>query len=592
MPIRALPTSARSLLGAAAVALLGAACGGAATPLPYSAPPIPAYAGSPLPAKTSGSGSSSIAPTSGFAALRDRILDQWLRDEPSMARGLGLHEGDGKIAEYGAEAIKARIARLTAQQKDLAAVDKASLSADDALDLALISSQAGLSLFQLEELASYQHRPQFYDELFSVNVYLDHDYAPIEQRLQRLVEHEKAALAQIAHIRKNLVSPMSKPVVETALKIYKGYAEYLRGDVVKQTKGVGTPEFQADLIKTNAALADEADKLAAFLKDEVKKGDNSHVLGVEKYKKLLLLQEGLTIPLADFKKMGEENLQANKKAYELAGKTTRLTRPRAEALLDEATKLMNTSRQFVIDKKIASLPFPEDRAVLKETPPFQRWNAAFLDSPGPFETKVTQAYYYITRPDPTWPKKEQEEYLMGMGILLATTVHEVYPGHFLQGQWIHKAPTRARKMLSSYSFVEGWAHYAEQMMVEEGFGAEDPQNKLGQLSDALLRNCRFVVSLGLHTEGMTLAQAAARFVTDCHQDKATAREQAVRGTFDPGYFAYTLGKVQILALREEAKKRMGAKFTLQKFHDALLSHGSPPVPLIRDRVLKDLEVSL
>ena len=252
---------------------------------------------------------------------------------------------------------------------------------------------------------------------------------------------------------------------------------------------------------------------------------------------------------------------------------------------------MNSSRQFVIDRKIATLPFPDDKAVLKETPPFQRWNAAFLDGPGPFETKVTQAYYYITRPDPTWPKKEQEEYLMGLGILMATTVHEVYPGHFLQGQWIHKAPTRAQKMLASYSFVEGWAHYGEQMMVEEGFGAEDPQNKLGQLSDALLRNCRFVVSLGLHTEGMTLAQAEKRFITDCHQDKATAREQAVRGTFDPGYFAYTLGKVQILALREEAKKKLGAKFSLQKFHDALLSHGSPPVPLIHDRVLKDLEAS-
>jgi uncharacterized protein (DUF885 family) len=591
MPNRAPLTSARSLLGAAAVALLGAACGGATPPLPYSAPPIPAYAGSGEPAKATGTsnGSSSGAPTSGFGALRDRILDQWLRDEPAMARGLGLHESDGKIADYGAEAIKARIARVTQQQKDLAAVDKASLSADDALDLALISSQAGLTLFQLEELAAYQHRPQFYEELFSVNVYLDHDYAPIEERLQKLVEHEKAALAQIGSIRKNLVSPMSKPVVETALKIFKGYAEYLRGDVVKQTKGVGSAAFQADLTKTNAALADEADKLAAYLKDEVKKGDNSHVLGVEKYKKLLLLQEGLSIPLADFKKMGEENLQANKKAFELAGKKAKLTRPTSEALLDEATKLMNSSRQFVIDKKIATLPALEDKAVIKETPPFQRWNAAFLDGPGPFETKVTQAYYYITRPDPTWPKKEQEEYLMGRGILMATTVHEVYPGHFLQGQWIHKAPTRAQKMLSSYSFVEGWAHYGEQMMVEEGFGAEDPQNKLGQLSDALLRNCRFVVSLGLHTEGMTLAQAAARFVNDCHQDKATAREQAVRGTFDPGYFAYTLGKVQILALREEARKRLGAKFSLQKFHDALLSHGSPPVPLIHDRVLKDLE---
>lgn len=590
MTIRALPTSVRYLLGAAAAFLLGPACGGAEPPPPYSAPPIPAYAGAPLPAKTAAPAASD-APASGFAALRDRLLDQWLRDDPAMARGLGLHESDGKIAAYGAEAIKARIAGLEQQQKDLAAVDKASLSANDALDLALLSSQAGLYLFQLTELASFQHRPQFYEELFSVNVYLDHDYAPIEERVQKLLDHEKAALTQIASVRKNLVSPMSRPVLETAVKIYKGYAEYLRGDVVKQTKGVGTPAFQADLAKTNAALADEASTLAAFLKDEIKKGDNSHVLGVERYKLLLALQEGLTLPLADFKKMGEENLQANKKAYEEIAKKTKLTRPKQEALLDEATKRMNSSRQFVLDKKLVTIPF-EDKAVLKESPPFQRWNAAFLDSPGPFETKVTQAHYYITRPDPTWPKKEQEEYLMSLGILMATTVHEVYPGHFLQAQWIRKAPTRAQKMLASYSFVEGWAHYGEQMMVEEGFGAEDPQNKLGQLADALLRNCRVVASLGIHTEGMTLAQAEKRFITDCHQDKATAHEQAVRGTFDPGYFAYTLGKVQILALRDEAKKRLGAKFSLQKFHDALLSHGSPPVPLIHDRVLQDLEAGL
>jgi uncharacterized protein (DUF885 family) len=590
MTLRALPPSARSVLGAAAVALLGAACGGAEPPPPYVAPPIPAYAGSATSATAAAPGDATAAPASGFAALRDRILDQWLRDEPATARGLGLHESDGKIAAYGVDAIQARVARLTQQQKDLAAVDRAALSLDDALDLALLSSQTGLALFQLATLADFQHRPQFYEELYSVNVYLDHDYAPLEERAQRLLDHEKAALAQVGSARKNLVSPMSRPVLETAVKIYKGYAEYLRGDVVKQTKGVGTPAFQADLAKTNAALADEAEKLALFLKDEVKKGDNSHVLGVERYKQLLALQEGLTIPLADFKKMGEDNLQANKKAYDELAKKTKLTRPKAEALLDEATKLMNSSRQFVLDKKLVTIP-TDDQAVLKESPPFKRWNAAFLDGPGPFETKVTQAFYYITRPDAAWPKKEQEEYLMPMGILMATTVHEVYPGHFLQGQWVRKAPTRAQKMFASYSFVEGWAHYGEQMMVEEGFGADVPQNKLGQLSDALLRNCRFVASLGIHTEGMTLAQAEKRFITDCHQDKATAHEQAVRGTFDPGYFAYTLGKVQILALRDEAKKRLGAKFSLQKFHDALLSHGSPPVPLIHDRVLKDLDAA-
>ena len=179
---------------------------------------------------------------------------------------------------------------------------------------------------------------------------------------------------------------------------------------------------------------------------------------------------------------------------------------------------------------------------------------------------------------------------MTYGILLATTVHETFPGHFLQGQWVRRAPTRAQKIFGSYSFIEGWAHYTEELMVEQGFGAEEPQNRLGQLSDALLRNCRFVVSLGVHTAGMTLAQAEERFIKDCFQDKATAREQARRATFDPGYFAYTLGKIQILDLREEAKKKLGTKFSLQAFHDALLAHGSPPVPLVKERVLAEIGV--
>jgi uncharacterized protein (DUF885 family) len=248
---------------------------------------------------------------------------------------------------------------------------------------------------------------------------------------------------------------------------------------------------------------------------------------------------------------------------------------------------MNESREFVIAKKIVTIP-SEDRCTLKETPPYMRWNAAFLNMPGPYDS-AKQAFYYITLPDPSWPAAEQRDYIFPFGILLATTVHEVYAGHFLHGLWIRNAPTDVQKSIHSYSFTEGYAHYVEEMMIEQGFGTEDPQNRLGQLSDALLRNCRFVVSIGVHAEGMTMQQAEQRFMTDCFQDKATARQQAVRATFDPGFFAYTVGKVQILDLRAEAKRRLGDRFDLQRFHDALLSHGAPPVALIRKHVLAQLQ---
>lgn len=574
-----------------ATAFALAACGGAAPPTPPPAGAIPAYPGPFTRAhKASSSSSSSRAtdsPAAAFAALRDRILDQWLRDDPAFARELGLHDFDGKVADYSAAAITARIARLEQDRQALAGVNKASLSADDALDLALLTREVDISLFRLVDLVEWQRRPQFYKDMFEIDAYLVREYAPLEERVKKLLEHEKAALAQVPHIQANLKSPMSRAVVATVIKSYKGYAEYLRGDVLTLTKGVGDAAFQDDLRKTGEALAQKAIEVATFLEGEVKKGDDSHVLGKARFEKLLAVQEGLSTPLAELEAMGEQNLAENKKAYEALAKKTKLTRPKQEALFDEATRIMDASRAFVIDKKLVTIP-TEDKAVAKETPPFMRWNSAFLNPPGAFETRAKTAFYYITLPDPTWKKKEQIEYVMPLGILLSTTVHEAYPGHFLQNQWIQRAPTRAQKMLGSYSFIEGWAHYAEQMIVEEGFGAEDPQNRLGQLSDALLRNCRFVVSIGVHTKGLSLAKAEQRFATDCKQDKATAREQAARATFDPGYFAYTLGKLQILELRAEAKRRLGASFDARRFHDALLSHGSPQVPLIRERVLEEI----
>jgi uncharacterized protein (DUF885 family) len=586
---------ARRVTRLGAVGLLGllgslgslAGCEGWVPPQPPPVSSIPAY-----PDPTTRPPGAARPQVSAFASLRDRVLDQWLADDPSLGRAVGLHELDARVGDYSAAGIQARVGRIKKQRAELGAVDARGLSADEALDLALLTSRADLTLFQLEDLEEWRRRPAWYDELFSVNQYLDRDYAPLVERAERLLKHEEAALAQVPHVRKNLVSPLSKPVVETAIKIYKGYAEYLRKDVVKQLRGVGTPAFQEKLAKVNEALASEAQGLAEHLaKVELKKGDNSHVLGVERYKKLLKVQEGLDLPLAELKKMGEDNLALNKKAYEeLLKKKVKQTRPKEAELFAEAGRLTEAARKFIVEKKLVTIP-TDEKAVVKETPPFMRWNSAFLDAAGPFEQKALQASYYITRPDPTWPRKEQAEYLPLLGILLSTTIHEVYPGHFLQGQWVKRAPTRAQKLLGSYSFIEGWAHYGEQMMIEEGFGAEDPQNKLGQITDALLRNCRVVVSLGVHAEGMTLAQAEKRFSQDCHQDKATAREQAARATFDPGYFAYTLGKIQILALRDEAKKKLGQRFSLRRFHDALLAHGAPPVPLIRARVLAELESS-
>jgi uncharacterized protein (DUF885 family) len=284
--------------------------------------------------------------------------------------------------------------------------------------------------------------------------------------------------------------------------------------------------------------------------------------------------------------MNDENLAANKKAYEELAADVKDPPVREAAFFTTASQMMKDAREFVVSHHVATLA-TDDGVVVRETPPYEQWNSASIEMSGPFE-KSRSAFYQLTIPDRTWPAKERQAYLGTMGDLLGTTIHEVFPGHFVQGRWAERAPTRVQKAFDNYAFVEGWAHYTEQMMIDEGFGKDDPANRLAQLHGALLRNCRFAASVGIHTRGMTVEQAEKRFVDDCHQSRSEAHEQAVRGTFDPGYFAYTLGKMQILALREEARKKLGDAFSLQRFHDALLAHGAPPVALVHDRVLRDL----
>lgn len=518
------------------------------------------------------------------AELLGACFDLW----PSWGRQVGKHRYDGRVADYLERSIRQRREFLEQAIKELKSYQPTSLTYNEALDRNILINMLSLRLFRHDKLNIRSENPRFYGELFDVSNYIDFAYAPLPQRLEKLVLHQEAALKQVPHVLANLAPVLSKPLVETSVKVYSGYASYLRKDVAKLFRASASPELQKRFERSNSQLAAAAERIAEQLKTVfLPRADaNKFALGKERYLAFVAAQEGRAMRLGELESIAKKDLERNRQAYlKLRSKVT-ITRPKASKLLVEATRLMNESRVFVEKHKLVTI-VSDDRAVLRETPPYMRWNAAFLNMPGPFD-KARQGFYYITLPDPAWPKEEQESYIFPYGTLMATTVHEVYPGHFLHGLWIRRAPTDVQKITESYSFTEGWAHYTEQLMIEQGFGKEDPQNRLGQLSDALLRNCRFVASIGLHAKGMTVAEAAELFEKQCFQDKATARQQAIRGTFDPGYFAYTLGKLQILELRAELKKRLGKDFNLQKFHDALLGHGSPPLALIRGRVLQEL----
>ena len=526
-----------------------------------------------------------------FAALRDRVVDNHLARNPSHGRYLGFHDAyDAKLADYTRDGISKARAQIASDLAALDAVAAPKLPPDDALDLAILKLQLKYALFEDDEIGKWKKRPGAYDELFSVNDYLDKEYAPLEVRARRLLAHQQAALAQVASIQANLELPLSRPVTQVAIRSFAGYASYLRGEVVERVAAIGDEAFRARFRETNEKLAAEAQKISEWLSTKVlpTAGDN-HILGADRFRKLLEAQEGITTPIDELRRMNEENLAANKRAFEeLVAKGVRTGRPAAAEYLKVTSQITEEARRFVVDRHIVTLP-TDDRAAVREMPPFARWNPASLSMTGPFEAPIV-AFYNVTLPDPSLPKDQQAEYVQTLAAIRMIAVHEVWPGHFVQGLKSRRAPTKVQKMFGSYTFSEGWAHYTEQMMMDEGFGAADPANRLGQLQQALVRNCRFYASIAIHVDRRPLDEVEKRFVTDCHTDTPNAREQTVRGTFDPGYFAYTLGKLQILALREAAKHKLGGKFSLAKFHDALLARGAPQVSLIRERVLRDLGV--
>jgi hypothetical protein len=314
---------------------------------------------------------------------------------------------------------------------------------------------------------------------------------------------------------------------------------------------------------------------------------------------MLAYGEMVDLPVEKVLEVGRANLAANQRDLEEICAKARpgvavkevmrelgQHHPTPESMVPDTENMLEEIRQFLIDHKIVSVP-SEVRCLVKETPPFMRFAFAFMDAPGPFEQVAKEAYYYVTPVEPNWTDQEKEEWLTKFDYytLQDVSVHEAYPGHYLHFLHTKLVPSRFRQMTWAYSFVEGWAHYTEQMMLEEKFGGDDYRFKLGQLAEALLRNSRYVASILMHTQGMSVDEATRFIMENAYMEETPARSEAVRGTFDPGYLNYTLGKLLLLKLREDYKAEQGQNFSLQDFHDKVLAYGAPPVPLLRSMLL-------
>ncbi len=530
-----------------------------------------------------------------FEDLATRVTTHLYGLDPAEAVGNGLHEYDGMLPDRS----PAMLANVTAQlQKDRDNLSAATgLTPLQTIERDVLLQEVRGALFRLVDADAYRTNPLAYSGAINLDAYILRDYAPAVERAGAIIKLCRGLGAYLATARQNLRLPMPRPWIDTALLQTRGYIEFADKDVRGELARIGIPlanqaEIDPALDACKAALVEHA----AWLEQQQPHGTTAYALGEARFMKMLADTQSIDTTLAALTTIAEEDLARNSAAMIEAARAIDPKRPTAAVvaelseikppaseILALATQQATTMRAFVIANKIATIP-SENVAEVRETPAFQRWNAASLSSPGPFEKKALPSFYYISPPDPKWPPAEQRAYIMPPDDLLMVTIHELWPGHFLHGLHIRKNPSKILQSFCTYTTSEGWAHYTEEMMLDAGAVGRTPQARIGMLKEALLRNVRFVVALGEHAHGMTVEQATKLFQDKAFVDPGNARQQAVRGTFDPMFLSYTLGKVMIQKLRDTwLAQNPGAK--LGDFHDALLSYGCAPLPVISPAML-------
>jgi len=531
-----------------------------------------------------------------FDKLADRFFDEcYFKFDPVSGTQAGFHQYDPLLPSGSRAEIDAQIASL---KKFAGEAEAFSASPDRDLLLAQIRG----ALLMLEEIRPWEKNPDIYSSGISnaAFVIMSRSYAPAAVRLKSLIAREKLMPQIFVSARANLKNP-PKVYTEVALEQLPGIVSFFQNDVPSAFKDVTDQALLAEFKTVNQSVIDALNQYQKFLKDDLLPRSNGDFrIGAENYRKKLLYDEMVEIPLERLLEVGRENLRQNQEEFRRVAKQIDPSRtpqqildeamadhPPADKLLQSFKDVLGGLRRFVEDHKIVTIPSPVP-PIVQETPPFERaLTTASMDTPGPYEKVAKEAFFNVTLPEKTWDAKRTEEYLEGFskGTIISTAVHEAMPGHYVQFLWTARAPSKIRKLLGCSSNAEGWAHYSEQMMLDEGYGKGDLQLRLGQLQDALLRDARFIAGIQMHTGKMSVEEATEFFVKEGYQVRPVAEKEAKRGTSDPTYLVYTLGKLEILKLREDYKKMKGGKYTLQGFHDAFLQQGFPPIKIVRKALL-------
>jgi uncharacterized protein (DUF885 family) len=538
-----------------------------------------------------------------FNRLADRYFDELVfRFDPLQGTSAGFHQYDSLLPTESRSEIDAQIAALKKWETDVRGFDPRGLSPYVAADRELVLSQIQGQLLELEAIRPWEKNPDTYSSSITnaIFVIMSRTFAPPPERLKSVIAREKLVPQVFASARENLKNP-PRIYTEIALEQLPGMVSFFEKDVPLAFQKVTDAQLLAEFKKSNQSVMDALRSYQTWLKNDLlPRSHGDFRIGAENYRKKLLYDEMVDIPLDRLLEVGNQDLRRNQAelrrvATQIDTKRTpqqvleELERdhPPADKLLQSFRDVLGGLRDFIQTRHIVTIPSPVP-PIVEETPPFMRaLTTASMDTPGPYEKVAKEAFFNVTLPDPRWSAKETEEYLedFSRGTIVSTADHEAYPGHYVQFLWLQNVPTKVRKLIGCSSNAEGWAHYSEQMMLDEGYGNGDPKLRLGQIQDALLRDARYIAGIQMHTGKMTFDQAVDFFQKEGYQPRPIAEKESKRGTSDPTYLVYTLGKLELLKLREDYKKQKGAQFTLQEFHDSFMKQGTAPIKIVRRALL-------
>ena len=539
-----------------------------------------------------------------FSAFVDDYFSALFDFSPTSGTASGFHQYDARLENLTASAIQLRIQRIKTLDARLKNLRTNTLNETDSIDAEILEGQIHTELLDLETIESWKKNPMPYIVLSggSIDALMKRNFAPPPERLRSLI----ARLRQIPSVHQALTQNVTNPpreFAELALKMATGSKEFFGRSVAvwAAEATAGDVALRKEFDEANLQVLQSLKNVETWLRNDLlPRSKGKYAIGAETFARKLSYEERVDISVDQLLNIGERNLE---KDYNDFVQTARKINPAMTPaqvmksisdrhpnefeLIDSAKETVESIRQFLIDKKIVTIP-SDVRPTITGTPAYQRSGSfASMDSPGPYETKANEAFYYITPVEKDWDPRHKEEHLRlyNRPVMDIITIHEAYPGHFLQFLYAKQFPTKTRKLISCGTNVEGWAHYTEQMMLEQGFGAEDPKVRLAQLQEALLRDCRYVVGIKLHTQGWTVEQGAKLFVERAFEEPANAYEEARRGAYNPTYLYYTLGKLMIYQLRGDYQKAKGSAFTLEGFHNEFAKQGGIPIKFVRQILL-------